>query len=223
MAEQKQGPSGPEPESESPERPEDEAPTEEHETAATETQASELATVEVLAEEIEELRARAAERDELLDKLQRTKADFINYQKRLQRERERWSEMAKQDLVLPLLAVLDDFERALEAARQSDDVEPITHGFELIQSKFLKALSDQGITALEALGKPFDPAFHEAVARVEKPDVTDQTVIEVVRRGYMAADRVLRAAQVVVAKGERPDDVGEASPEKEEGEEEKEL
>jgi len=195
----------PEADTESNERLDEDAPTEEHEFAATETQDDELATVEVLAEEIEELRARAAERDEFLDKLQRTKADFINYQKRLQRERERWAEMEKQSFALRLLPVVDDCGRALDAARQNRKAREFAQGFELIHSKLLKALADEGVVPFDAVGKPFDPAFHEAVAQVPRPDLPDQTIVEVHLRGYLLGERVLRAAQVVVARGTRPD------------------
>jgi len=190
-----------EPDTESVDPIEDEAPTEEHEPTASETQASELVTIEVLASEVDELRAKAAERDDLFDKLQRSKADFINYQKRMQRERERWTEMAVQDLALRLVAVLDDLERALDAAAQDHDVETLIHGIGLIQAKLLKALADEGVTPFDALGVPFDTAYHEALAYQENPDVPDQSVMEVLQRGYMIGDRLLRPAQVVVARG----------------------
>jgi len=220
-----------EPDTESVEQVEDEAPTEEHEPTASETQASELATVEVLASEVDELRAKAAERDDFLDKLQRSKADFINYQKRTQRERERWTEMALQDLALHLLPALDDLERALDAARRNHDADAMIQGIELIQSKLLKALAGKSIEPFEALGKTFDPAFHEALAHHENPEVPDQSIMEVLHKGYTIGERVLRAAQVVVAKGgpkpeaedEEPktEDV-EAAPEGGEGEAEQE-
>jgi len=197
-------PAAPEPDTESAEQPEEEAPTEDHEPTAAETQASELATVEVLAEEIQELRAKAAERDEFLDKLQRSKADFINYQKRVQRERERWAELTLQDFALELLPVVDDLERALDAARRDHDTHTFAHGFELIYTKLCKVLSDEGITPFDALGRPFDPAFHEAVAYLDRPDAADRTVIEVARKGYILGERVLRPAQVIVARNPRP-------------------
>jgi len=180
---------------------EDEAPTEDREGVASDTQASELATMEVLAGEVEELRAHAAERNDYFDKLQRSRADFVNYQKRVQRERERWSDMAVQNLVQRLLPALDDLERALGAARDDHDVAAFVSGIELIHAKMLKGLSEEGVKPFDAMGKPFDPAFHEAVAYHEQPNVADQTIIEVVQRGYMIGDRVLRAAKVVVAKG----------------------
>jgi molecular chaperone GrpE len=194
----------PEADTESGEEIVEEAPTEEHEHTATETQATDLTTVEILAEELEALRARADERDELLDKLQRSRADFINYQKRTRREQERWREMNLQDLVLHLLPVIDDFERALEHAREGNDIDSLTRGFELIKAKLVKALEDHDVVPYDALGQRFDPAYHEAVAHVEKPDAKDQEVIEVLRVGYMMGNRVLRAAQVVVAKGGAP-------------------
>ncbi len=198
-----------EPETEGTEHLEEEAPTEDQEPTASETQTEELATVEVLAEEIEELRARAAERDDLLDKLQRSRADFINYQRRIQRERERWAEMTKQDVALQLLPILDDCERALQASAQNHDAEALARGFELIHSKLLKALANEGVEPFNPINQQFDPAYHEAVAHLERPDVPDNTIIEVVRTGYTIGDRVLRPAQVVVAKGhkeQRPND-----------------
>ncbi|MFW6161116.1 MAG: nucleotide exchange factor GrpE, partial [Planctomycetota bacterium] len=87
---------------------------------------------------------------------------------------------------------------------QNRDVESFVHGLELIQQKLLKALADEGITPFEALGKRFDPAYHEALAYHDNPEVPDQTVMEVIHDGYMINDRVLRAAQVVVAKGGPP-------------------
>lgn len=191
----------------------DEAPTEEHETLASETQESEVATVELLSYEVDELRAKAAERDDLFDKLQRSKADFINYQKRIQRERERMRDAALQDTHLRILPVLDDLERALGAASKDHDFDALIHGIELIQAKLLKALADDAVVPIEAENKEFDPAFHEAVAHVKNPEVYGQTVVEVLREGYMLGERVLRPPQVVVATGgERRPEPADAEP-----------
>jgi len=194
----------PEPDTESSDEIVEEAPTEEQEHMATETQATDLTTVEILAEELEFLRARAAERDELFDRLQRSRADFINYQKRAQRESERWKEMILQDFLLHILPVIDDFERALGHARESSDVDALTHGFELIKAKLVKALEDQEVAPYEAMGERFDPAFHEAVAHIAQADAHEEEVIEVLRVGYRVGSRVLRVAQVVVAKDGTP-------------------
>jgi len=204
MADEPKPPTPQEPDTESSDRLEDEVPTEDHEGAASETQASELATVEVLAEEIEELRAKAAERDQYLDRLQRTTADFINYQKRQQRERERWNELALRDILLKLLPVLDDIERALATGQKDHDAEALLRGFGLIRTKFLRVLADEGVAPLDAMGKPFDPACHQAVNFVERRDLTDHTIVEVARPGFRIGDRILRPAQVVVSRGGPP-------------------
>ena len=211
-------PEAQEPETECTEHLEEETPTEDQEPTASETQAEELATVEVLAEEIEDLRARAAERDDLLNKLQRSRADFINYQRRVQRERERWSEMTKQEFALQLLPILDDCERALQASAQNHDPEALARGFELIHAKLLKTLANEGVQPFDPINQPFDPAYHEAIAHIEKPDVPDNTIIEVVRKGYTIGERVLRPAQVVVAKGHKKPQDQPPTPEEQPGE-----
>ncbi len=206
----KNEPVGPEPDTESSEHLDEEVPTEEQEQAATDTQASELATVEVLAQEVEELRARAAERDDFLDRLQRSKAEFSNYQKRQERDRERSSDEARRAFALGILPALDDLDLALAAAQPSAAQPPaglepaggsILKGVELIRGKLLAALREGGIVPYDSLGKPYDPAFHEAVVQLEKADVPDRTVLEELRRGYLQGDRVLRAARVAVSKG----------------------
>jgi len=203
----KSDPEAPEPDTESCDHLEEEVPTEEQEQAATDTQASELATVELLAQEIEELRARAGERDDFLDRLQRSKAEFINYQKRQERDRERSSEEARRSFALRVLPALDDLDLALAAAQGAPDASALLRGVELIRGKLLGALREEGVVPFDALGKPYDPAFHEAIAQFEKAGVPDRTVIEEARRGYLLGERVLRPARVVVSKGPKPPDL----------------
>lgn len=204
MADERPIPGAPEPDTESVEELEEEVPTEDQEPPAGDTQDSELATVEVLAQEIEDLRARAAQRDDFLDRLQRLKADFANYQKRQERERERWAEDARRSLALAILPAVDDLELALGAGQPPAGAEPaggaLRQGIELIHGKLLAALAAQGIVPFEAQGKPYDPAYHEAIALIEKPDAPDRSIIEVVRKGYLIGDKVLRPARVVVSK-----------------------
>ncbi|HUT33676.1 MAG TPA: nucleotide exchange factor GrpE [Planctomycetota bacterium] len=203
--EEKKAPGTPEPETESCEHLEEEVPTEEQEQSVSDTQASELATVEVLAQEVEELRTRAAERDDFLDRLQRTKAEFINYQKRQERDRERSSEEARRAFALRVLPVLDDLDLALATARGNANASALLRGVELIHGKLLAALREEGVVPFDALGKPYDPAFHEAIAQVDRPDVLDRSIVEVVRGGYLLGERLLRAARVVVARGAKAD------------------
>lgn len=206
MAQEEATPGMPEPETESSEPNEEEAPTEEHEPQASETQVSELATVEVLAQEIEDLRTKAAERDDMLDRLTRLRAEFSNYQKRQERERERWTEETRRSFGLHMLSVVDDLELALDAGERSPDPQALLRGVEMIHGKLLAALRAEGIVPFEALGKPYDPVCHEGVAQLERPDVPEKTVVEVIRRGYTLGERLLRPARVVVAKGGKPPD-----------------
>lgn len=200
MADENEKPETPEPDTESSEQMEEERPTEEQEPAASETQVSELATVEVLAQEIEDLRARAAERDDFLDKLQRLRADFANFQKRQERERDRWVEEAKRAFALRVLPAVDDLELAIASGQAAQGAEALLKGVELIHSKLVGALAAEGIVPMEAMGKPYDPAYHEAIAQIEKPDLPDCTIVEVVRKGYLIGERVLRHARVVVSR-----------------------
>jgi molecular chaperone GrpE len=142
----------------------------------------------------------------------RTLADFDNYRKRIERERVEWRRQSQEQLVGEILPVLDNFERALAAEPGSGGNEGLRAGVELIHRDFLKALERIGVRPFSALGELFDPQRHEAVARVERGDVADQTVVEETLRGYLFHDRVLRPTQVVVAvEPTPPPEPGEAS------------
>jgi molecular chaperone GrpE len=154
-------------------------------------------------ETLEGLRADLAKRTreaaEAQDRYLRTLAEFDNYRKRLTREREEWRRQAQDELIREILPVLDNFDRALavDAATAADA--GFRQGVELIHRDFLKALERVGVRPFDTTGEPFDPQRHEAVARVERSDVADQTVVSEISRGYLSQDRVLRPARVVVA------------------------
>jgi len=103
------------------------------------------------------------------------------------------------DFAVSLLAVLDNFERALQSAQSSGDPDSFLQGVEMIHRDFLQALQRAGIERLEAEGAPFDPAYHEAVAQVPAEEVSPGTVVEVLQPGYRLHDRVIRHARVMVA------------------------
>jgi molecular chaperone GrpE len=142
--------------------------------------------------------ARAREAAEARDRYLRTLADFDNYRKRVGREREEWRRQAQEQVVREILPVLDNFDRAL-AAEPGAQAGGFRAGVELIHRDFLKALERIGVRPFSAVGELFDPERHEAVARVERRDVADQTIVGETLRGYLFHDRVLRPAQVVVA------------------------
>ena len=146
-----------------------------------------------------ELDARTREAAEARDRYVRTLAEFDNYRRRTGREREEWRRQAQEELLREVLPVLDNFDRALAAPPPPGADQAFRTGVELIHRNFLAALERLGVRPFGAVGEPFDPTRHEAVGRVERRDVEDQTVVSEALRGYLLQDRVLRPAQVVVA------------------------
>jgi molecular chaperone GrpE len=149
-----------------------------------------------LRQALEEARQRL---DEKTDRYLRTVAELDNFKKRTQREREEYIRFANESLLRELLPVLDNFDRALEAARAAAETESVVAGVELIQRELVKVLEKFGVTPYSALGQPFDPERHEAVQRVVRSGAPDMTVVEETQRGYLLNGRVLRPAMVVVA------------------------
>jgi molecular chaperone GrpE len=143
--------------------------------------------------------ARAREAAEARDRYLRTLAEFDNSRRRTGREREDWRRQAQEELLREILPVLDNFDRALAAAPPAGADQAFRTGVELIHRNFLAALERVGVRPFVAVGEPFDPMRHEAVGRIERQDVEDQTVVAETLRGYLLQDRVLRPAQVVVA------------------------
>jgi molecular chaperone GrpE len=156
-----------------------------------------------LEREVERLReaveAKTREAEATRDRYVRSIAEFDNYRKRAAREREDYVRFAGESLVRELLPVLDNFERALQAARQDPAAAAVTAGVELIQRELLRVLERAGVTPFSAVGAPFDPERHEAVARVPAAGRPDMTVVDETSRGYLMHGRVLRPAQVTVA------------------------
>ncbi len=145
----------------------------------------------------------SAERDEYLDQLQRTRADFDNYRKRVERERPLLAEAGVRDLVAELLPVLDDLERALEALVAAGDrgAEGIVAGVDMVKQQLSALLVGRGVEEIPAEGLLFDPNVHEAVQGVPSPAHPEGTVVAVVERGYRMSDSVIRPARVVVSQG----------------------
>jgi molecular chaperone GrpE len=151
-------------------------------------------------EDLNALRARAHERDEFLDLLQRARADFANYQKRNQKEREQERRYQYGPLVHDLLPALDNLERATAAAKQANEKGPLVQGVAMVQSQILDILKRHGIVPIEAQGQQFDPNLHQAV--MQQPAAEGQaanTVVQVLEKGFMIHDRVLRPAKVIVS------------------------
>ena len=147
-------------------------------------------------QEVDELAAVTRERDDYLDRLQRLKAEFDNYRKRAARDQEAFAARASESLVNELLPVLDDLERALDAAERHEEAK-LEDGVRLIHQSFSQALRRQGLEEIETDGK-FDPHVHESLLS-QPSEAEEGSVIEVVQKGYRLGDRVLRPARVVIA------------------------
>ena len=155
-------------------------------------------------EQLNELKARAAKADEHWDRLLRTAADFENFKKRAARERQEAAQAATAALVNKLLPVLDHFEMAQAAAQNApapqSGMAALHDGIAMVQQQLKDILAETGLEEVDASGRPFDPAWHEAVSQLETPGVPEGQVIQQLRKGYKLRDRLLRPATVIVAK-----------------------
>ncbi len=160
---------------------------------------AEVGAAGIDAAELDKLRKLATERDQYLDMAQRTRAEFENYQKRNQKDRELERRYALTPLVLDILPVLDNLDRALQAAQQAGETGALVQGVAMVQSQFLEQLKRHGISRIDALGKEFDPNLHQAVMQQPTADYAPGTVMQVLEQGFMNQDRVLRPAKVIVS------------------------
>ncbi len=137
--------------------------------------------------------------DELKDKYLRQTAEYDNYRKRTMREKMELTKNAGQDLLVALLPVIDDFERALSHMNEASDVAALREGVELIYSKFGSYLQKNGVTPIDAVNKEFDTDLHEAVTKIPAPtpDMKGK-VLDCIEKGYMLNDKVIRFSKVVV-------------------------
>ncbi|MFH2002232.1 MAG: nucleotide exchange factor GrpE [Planctomycetota bacterium] len=146
-----------------------------------------------------ELQKMTEERDEYLDRLQRVTADFSNFQKRIRKEMEESKKYAAATFALDLLSVIDNLERALESASQKMDSD-FLQGFTMIRQQMLGMLEKNGVTPIDAVNKPFDPNFHDALLEVKDDSLPDKTIVNELEKGYMIHDRLLRPTRVRVSR-----------------------
>lgn len=148
----------------------------------------------------EQLTLCGEQKRELEDRMLRLAAEFDNYKKRTAREFEQLVKTANENLILQLVEVLDNFERALDSAKSAKDFDAFHQGVELIHQHLRDLLARQGLAPIEAMGKSFDPHQHEAVLQVEDQQHPQETVVNEIQRGYMLGEKLLRPARVVVSK-----------------------
>lgn len=148
----------------------------------------------------EALAAKGQEVERLQERLLRLHAEFENTKKRMAREKAEFLKFAHEGLILEFLPVLDNLERAIASARAEAGSTPLIEGIEMIARLFRSSLDKVGVKPMEALGQPFDPAFHQAVAQVESSGGDANMVVEEIQRGYLLEGRVLRPALVKVSR-----------------------
>ncbi len=142
-----------------------------------------------------------ADLDRFRDLALRSQADFDNYKKRAAREREEAIRYANSSLLERLVAIVDNFELGLSAARAEGESSPVFSGMNMVLKQLTDFLADNGLQAIDAEGQKFDPNLHEAIAHEPSTSVPEGTVIRQTRRGYRLKDRLLRPSSVVVSSG----------------------
>jgi molecular chaperone GrpE len=130
----------------------------------------------------------------------RLSADFDNYRKRTQQETEAFRKYASESTVENLFPAIDNIERAFHSLSEASDAKLLYQSFRLIYNQLIEGLSRVGVTRIQAVGQPFDPAFHEAVSQLETTEMPPDTVMQELQGGYLVQDKVLRPALVAVAK-----------------------
>lgn len=142
-----------------------------------------------------------ADLDRFRDLALRSQADFENYKKRSAREKEEAIRYANSSLLEKLIAIVDNFELGLEAARAEGEKSPVFMGMSMVLKQLMDFLADSGLQPIDATGKKFDPNLHEAIAHEANAEIPEGTVVRQTRRGYRMKDRLLRPSSVVVSSG----------------------
>lgn len=176
---------------------------------AKETQTEESITAENSEETVVEEKSEAALLQEKVDGLQakltetegrtlRLQADFENYKRRVQLDKRAAEKYRSQSLVSDILPALDNFERAMQVEASDEQMKSLLQGMEMVYRQLLEALTKEGVEAIEAVGKQFDPHEHQAVMQVEDSEFESNAVVEEFQKGYKLKDRVIRPSMVKV-------------------------
>lgn len=170
--------------------------------AEAEVEATQEADVETQANELEEAKAQIADLEAKLEAAEnrnlRLQADFDNIRRRSRLEAEASEKYRAQSLITDLLPALDNFERALAMTTENDETKSLQQGMEMVYKSLLEALKKEGVELIEAVGKEFDPNFHQAVMQVEDANFGSNIVVDEFQKGYCLKDRVIRPSMVKV-------------------------
>ncbi|MFB0846756.1 nucleotide exchange factor GrpE [Paenibacillus oleatilyticus] len=146
--------------------------------------------------EVEELKKQAEDNHQ---RFLRAQADFDNFRRRTQKEKEEFAKYASFKLIEQLLPVVDNFDRALAASKGSSDYEALAKGIDMIFRQLEQVLTSEGLQKMEAVGQPFNPEHHQAIMQVESDEYEEGIVVEEVQAGYLLKDKVIRPAMVKVS------------------------
>lgn len=154
--------------------------------------------------EADRLKAEIKQKEKIIEeqknKLLRALADFDNYKKRIAMERDDLIRFSNEALITSLLPIIDNFERSIDSANKLNSSEELVKGLALIKRQFEDELSKFGVKKIEAVGQPFDPAYHEAVMQKEDKEKPDGVVLEEMQKGYTLHGKMIRPAMVIVNK-----------------------
>ncbi len=147
-----------------------------------------------------ELESAHKEIAQLRDQLLRRAAEFENFKRRTRDEKDQLMKYGAEGVILGLLTVIDDFERSLSSGKEHPDFESMYAGVEIIYGKLMRILENKGLRPIDAVGKPFDVDFHDALMQIPSADVEPGTVLDVAEKGYMLYEKVIRHAKVTVSR-----------------------
>jgi molecular chaperone GrpE len=174
-------------------------------------------TIEMLSTELQDLKTlhetKLKEAEEQSEQHLRLQAEFENFRRRSLKEKQESFKYGHQNLVKDLLSAVDNLERALEhgAQKAGAEVQGILDGVELVHREILGGLAKHGVSEIQAEGQLFDPAFHEAMGQIPNGDVPANTVLQVLQKGYLIHDRMVRPARVIVSKEQMPEEAATAN------------
>jgi len=180
---------------------EEKVPSQKEEKKSTEPKLQGEKTVSLKESEYLKLQEEAEKSKEYQERILRLQADFENTRKRLEKDKQDFIKFANEGIIVELLNILDDLERALELAQaKHQDLAAFLKGVEMILAHFYEMLKVYGVRPIEAQGKLFDPHYHEALMQIEDKNLPEHTVVEELQKGYLLNDRIIRTAKVKVSK-----------------------
>ncbi|MHA1384567.1 MAG: nucleotide exchange factor GrpE [Candidatus Helarchaeota archaeon] len=140
--------------------------------------------------------------EENFERLQRAQADFENYKKILEKQKQDFVKYAEKNILLNILSIIDDFEITLNAIKNENNDKKIIEGFEIIHKKLIEFLEKEGVKSIKTVGEKFDPFLHEALLSEKTDEFPENTILQEIKKGYYLKDKVLRPALVKIAKNE---------------------